>query len=768
MSETYDITVFFLTGSLNAASGGRAQSIFSRARLLGSACSRAIILTVDFKPDYSTIYTQISERYGFSENVLFHNFHEFLSGESYSSNINGVIGASRNHPSCQKIFRESQDEACQERYYDSRGRLYLIRTNDKSKGIYSCHWIKKDGTERVFPTLRSLRQYWIYCLNNRYPNAVFSLENRHYDSLVIENQYDDSLKSVAVVHGNHLSAPFTFGSKLTDYLSPMMNRLNLYDGVVFLTEEQRHYVANQFGPRLSHLVIPHPLSVDTSKSMPKTHNDKSIVLLARLVGLKRVDHAIRAMRKVVDFDRSINLSIYGIGDKKDDLIELVNSLGLQQNVAFKGYTDNPEAILSGASISIMTSQTEALCLSVLESLALGTPVVSYDCNFGPADLIVDGENGRLVPSGKIDALADAILDVLEDDKKLFSMSKRALELSHDYSDEVIVAKWKQALLALTDTQYRTNRLASSHPAIDRVDITSIRLTRDELANTLLVDVSFGVSGLFSCESPVDFFLASKDSCLFGTFNNMYVQASSVSHTDGEAVAYFSLAMNLSTVLALLDSQEAFFMAVRQHGEFFASKNIPNFLLKIITACFDEDVSRTSSVDLQWLLSLLERSGIAHKLDLRYFKTLASDLRPGLLSAFMGVCDERDFASYRLNSVSGLKGGKVVLEGDLRADIASDARYSLVIEGSSGAIECSDISFEYKAPGTGGHLRAVMPAGMVFGLVPSFEKCSLKVSLRCVLHGRIWASKQYRCGILSMGPIGLLSYKGKKAILAAWK
>lgn len=768
MSESNDIAVYYLTGSLNAVSGGRAQSIFSRARLLGSFCGRAIILTVDFKPDYSTIYTQISGRYGFSDNVLFHNFHEFLSEESYLGNVDGSIDASKNHPSCQKVFKEDQDEACQERYFDSCGRLYFVRNNDRSKGIYSCHWIKRDGVERVFPTLRSLRQYWIYCLNNRYPNAIFSLENRHYDSLVIENQYDDSLKSVAVVHDNHLVAPFTLGSKLTDYLSPMMNRLNLYDGVVFLTEEQRRYVANQFGPRLSHYVIPHPLSVETSKAVPKTRNNKSIVLLARLVGLKRVDHAIRAMRKVVDFDQGIHLSIYGIGDKKDELTQLVNSLELQQNVAFKGYTDNPEAILSSASISVMTSQTEALCLSVLESLALGTPVVSYDCNFGPADLIVDGENGRLVASGNIDALADAILDILEDDEKLFSMSKRALELSRDYSNEAIVAKWQRVFLALTDAQYRTNRFVSSHPAIDWIDIISISLVHDTSVDTVQIDVSFEVSGLISRESSVDFFLFSKDFSLFDMLNKLYMQASSVSHGEKGAVASFSFAMKSAAVLALLDSQEPFSIALRQHGEFFAFKDIPDFCLILIAACFDRNISYCSLADRQWLLSLLERSTIAHRIDLQSFKVLADSPQPDFYPAFVRACDKNSVASFRLNTVAGSKSSEVIFDGEMKADVIPDARYSLIVEGPFGAIECSDITFGCKAEGAGEKLRAVVPASAVLNLSPVFKKLSLRISFKCVLHGRVWVSKQYRCGIWSMGPVALLSYKGEKAILAVWK
>lgn len=758
-SDASEKSIFFITGALNASSGGRAQSIFSRARLFSSICARVTICTMDFKSNYASIYNHIAMRYSFRSNVNFCNIHEFLSGESYAFGEGEEKGEST--PSCHKVFRGGQNEPIQERYYDSTGRLYLIRSNDKTKGIYCCQWIKKNGDKRIFPTLRALRQFWISSLADCSEMPIFSLENRHYDSLVIENPFNDSLRSIALVHDNHLSAPFVFGSGLTDYLRPMLERLNLYDSVVFLTEKQRNYVANQFGPRQNHFVIPHPLSVDVSNAEPKNSNSKTIVMLARLVGLKRVDHAIKAMKIVVSADSDIELHIYGTGEERDGLVHLAAELGLSENVFFEGYTDSPERVLADAALSVMTSKTEALCLSVQESLALGTPVVAYDCNFGPSDLIVDGENGRLVPSGDIDGLANAILDILQNDEKLHIMSKCALESSRRFSDEAISAKWEEVTAYLDKNDGTSFPLA--YPVVSEARIQKVNYFFPE-AGRLRVSLEVLVKGCFEEGLIPEFYLFSDDSQVFNLLGFSHVSASSVSAVDGGYEATFLLEVDDSVMRLLAERADGISLAARQGGRFWDFYAIPNFFDIFLVSCFDSQISLANLEEKKQLLYILRKLPLEDRIDIDRFDSTSDYFHPLSVGEFETASIRMNAIRFSLkNIVCHLRGSMIEFRGDVKNFSSSEIRCRCVLSGPRGSFVTgfSDTSLDRVEDGFSFCTR--IPAKTVFSLVQNAKKSTIEFQIQCYFGGRVWQSNTCRMGAVRFGIVCAVSYKGVKSL-----
>ncbi|SIP98266.1 Glycosyl transferases group 1 [Paracoccus thiocyanatus] len=77
-----------------------------------------------------------------------------------------------------------------------------------------------------------------------------------------------------------------------------------------------------------------------------------------------------------------------------------------------GYTDDVGAVFSSARLAIYPTLTEGFGLSILEALTHGCPVVSYDVDFGPREMIFPGRNGELAPPGDIPAISRAIENVL--------------------------------------------------------------------------------------------------------------------------------------------------------------------------------------------------------------------------------------------------------------------------------------------------------------------------------------------------------------------
>lgn len=107
------------------------------------------------------------------------------------------------------------------------------------------------------------------------------------------------------------------------------------------------------------------------------------------------------------------LVIVGDGEVRDRLEALVRELGLEKWVWLAGFTDNPYGYMSGCDVFVLPSLIEGLPTVLIEALACGCKVVSTDCESGPREILKQGRYGRLVPMGDTEAMAAALLDILQ-------------------------------------------------------------------------------------------------------------------------------------------------------------------------------------------------------------------------------------------------------------------------------------------------------------------------------------------------------------------
>lgn len=112
------------------------------------------------------------------------------------------------------------------------------------------------------------------------------------------------------------------------------------------------------------------------------------------------------------------LVILGDGEQKLQLESLIEQLGLENDVSLPGLTENPYAYMAQSDVFVVSSAWEGLGNVLIEALSLGTPVVSTDCLSGPREILQDGRLGSLVPVGEAKPLADAILNVLSQPKRV--------------------------------------------------------------------------------------------------------------------------------------------------------------------------------------------------------------------------------------------------------------------------------------------------------------------------------------------------------------
>ena len=137
--------------------------------------------------------------------------------------------------------------------------------------------------------------------------------------------------------------------------------------------------------------------------------------------------------------------MYGFGSESKKLNELIQKYGLENHVYLRGFLSNLDQEYSDAYLSLITSKMEGFGLAILESLSVGTPVISYDVDYGPSELIQDGFNGYLVPQGDINQMVEKVDQLLNNTQKLQQFSINSIESAQQYNATTISTKWQNIL-----------------------------------------------------------------------------------------------------------------------------------------------------------------------------------------------------------------------------------------------------------------------------------------------------------------------------------
>jgi glycosyltransferase involved in cell wall biosynthesis len=135
--------------------------------------------------------------------------------------------------------------------------------------------------------------------------------------------------------------------------------------------------------------------------------DSLVVCVGRLSPEKDQRTLIDAM-KLLPAQLPWRLAIVGDGPERAALETLARHHGLAGRIVFTGQVADPFVVMMRARVAVCASVYEGLCNAVIEALACGTPVVSTDCPYGPAEILQDGRYGTLTPVGDAAAMAAAI------------------------------------------------------------------------------------------------------------------------------------------------------------------------------------------------------------------------------------------------------------------------------------------------------------------------------------------------------------------------
>ncbi|MBT0667212.1 glycosyltransferase family 4 protein [Novosphingobium profundi] len=229
-------------------------------------------------------------------------------------------------------------------------------------------------------------------------------------------------------------------------LHPLWNRaLSVFyrraDTIICQTEGVRRC----FGPSLHDrlVTIPNPVpGPDVARSIQPT---RTVCAVGRLTYQKGFDRLIDAFAQLAPAHPEWRLAIWGEGPDRATLEARIHEKGMHDRIRLRGVSERPRTWVHEAEVFALSSRYEGFPNALAEAMSVGLAVVATQCDFGPEDLIRDGQTGLLVGEESPAALAAALERLLSDADLRRSLGEAAARSMLRFRPAYVLRRWDEVL-----------------------------------------------------------------------------------------------------------------------------------------------------------------------------------------------------------------------------------------------------------------------------------------------------------------------------------
>jgi glycosyltransferase involved in cell wall biosynthesis len=222
---------------------------------------------------------------------------------------------------------------------------------------------------------------------------------------------------------------------------------NLADAVVTKSQGLKNHMVEFFGTNSEKVkIIYNPIDLvdikhKSSDEVELNKTDKlKLVSAGRLEEQKDYPTLLRALKSLRE-ERDFVCYILGKGSLQIDIQNMIDDYGLTEHVLLKGFQSNPYRYFKWADIFILHSKWEGFGNVILEAMAVGTPVISSDCDYGPEEIIGE-EWGLLFKTGDAEGLKRRIIELADSEDQRISLSKKGKSRVKDFSIEKAIREYE--------------------------------------------------------------------------------------------------------------------------------------------------------------------------------------------------------------------------------------------------------------------------------------------------------------------------------------
>lgn len=313
------------------------------------------------------------------------------------------------------------------------------------EGLTLFGWIKayfsarKVFKHQFFNLIKDIHPDIVICTGYAYPvlDIILDTSRRINTKIIVESHVKGDTVSMKKYIFNHsLAYLFSFWD------SYILKKVKKADCIVTLTQEDKEFW-KPYAERIE--IIPNILTITPKKVTD--YRTKRIIAAGRYVHQKGFDMLLEAWHLINKNVNDWHLYIFGNENRKP-YQRIVDKYGMNENTHLMGATKDIAEEFSKSSIFVLSSRFEGFGLVLAEAMSCGLPCVSFDCPYGPRDILTDGEDGFLIENGNIEALSKAIEQLITDENLRQSMGKRAIINVARYDSSNIMNRWEELFSSL--------------------------------------------------------------------------------------------------------------------------------------------------------------------------------------------------------------------------------------------------------------------------------------------------------------------------------
>ena len=211
------------------------------------------------------------------------------------------------------------------------------------------------------------------------------------------------------------------------------------DSIVTLTETDKNFWLNNTKHNNQIISIPNP-SPFSIKSSLICNNHKTVLAIGRLAHEKGFDLLLKAWIQVNNANPDWQLIIVGEGESRTELEDFIIYNKLSSSVTLIGNTNNVSKYYQEADIFCLSSRFEGFGMVLVEALSFGLPIVSFDCETGPSE-ILNKTGAILVPPEDIEKLSLSLIELMNDGTRRAEIRKDSLIKAKTYQIDKIIGDW---------------------------------------------------------------------------------------------------------------------------------------------------------------------------------------------------------------------------------------------------------------------------------------------------------------------------------------
>ena len=258
-------------------------------------------------------------------------------------------------------------------------------------------------------------------------------------NLLKYNNFDIKVPVFAWIHFS-----LTFGEKLSaDKIEKYRKQYKKYDKILAICDTMRDEFVEILGMDKNKVeLVYNPIDLEAIRKKAENIDKKYenylkqdyFLQVSRLTEQKQPEHLVDIYYKLKQRGIKEKLYFIGNGEKVELIKQKIKEYKLEDDVILLGQIENPYPFFKNAKLFVHTGKYEGLPTVLLESLALGTPVVAYDCPTGPKDILgKNSEYGKLIPLNDKDVFVEKVCELMNDDEKYKNYRKISLVRADDFS-----------------------------------------------------------------------------------------------------------------------------------------------------------------------------------------------------------------------------------------------------------------------------------------------------------------------------------------------